>query len=84
MQPFNSQAASLSSCVDNPTALLGPTLKSVWQRAEDLRHRVAGILKRQLWAENDIVARYHGCGWNDSTERQMFDDIATPGRKRAI
>jgi hypothetical protein len=78
MQPFNSQA-SLSS-----RTLLVPTLMSVWQSAQELRHRAGAILKRHLWAEDDIVARYEGCGWNDSTERQISDDIATQGRRRAI
>jgi hypothetical protein len=82
MQPFNSQA-SLSLRAYNPV-LLRPTLMSVWQSVDELRHRVGAILKRHLRAEGDIVARYDGCGWNDSTERQMFDDIAAQGGRRAI
>jgi hypothetical protein len=61
---------------------------SLWQSAEALRHRVAAclgaVLKWHLWAEEGIVARYDGCGWSDSSERQMFDDIATQGGRRAI
>jgi hypothetical protein len=35
------------------------------------------ILNRRARAEDNIVARYAGCGWNDATERQLADDITT-------
>ena len=64
-------------------------LMSVWQGAEAPQHNRAAafltaILKRLPWAQGAIVARFDGCGWNDSTERQIFDDIATRHGRSAI
>jgi hypothetical protein len=28
-------------------------------------------MRRLPWAEADIIARYEGCGWNNSTERPL-------------
>jgi hypothetical protein len=35
------------------------------------------ILGLRARAEDAIVERYAGWGWNDAAERQMVDDIAT-------
>jgi len=35
------------------------------------------ILGPRARAEEAIVERYAGWGWNDAAERQMVDDIAT-------
>jgi len=37
----------------------------------------AFILGPRARAEDAIVERYAGWGWNDAAERQMVDDIAT-------
>ena len=70
MESSQARSASLSRCVDDSPTVVVCVFKS-------LAGFLASILSLRAHDEDDIVARYAGCGWNDAIERQAVDDIAT-------
>jgi len=70
MRTSQAQTANLSLRAENSTTVLACAFTRVVRL-------FAAILDRRARAEDDIVTRYAGCGWNDATERQMAGDIAT-------
>jgi hypothetical protein len=76
MQSFSAQTAA--------TAYDGPeTAKAHWYVR--LATLFPAVLNRLASAHDDRVAnRYAGCAWNDTTERQIFDDIAIRHGRHAI
>ncbi len=74
MQPLHTPTA-------NPFAhTLRTPFRFVRQCGEKPQHGLLSFLARifnvRARAEDDIVTRFAGYGWNDSRERQMIDDIA--------
>jgi hypothetical protein len=44
--------------------------------------KLAGIFQKWRWAEEEReFARFSGCRWTDSIERQMNDAISAAGRR---
>jgi hypothetical protein len=70
MRTFQAQTANLSLRAENSTTVLACAFTRVMSR-------FAAILNRCGRTDDDIVARYAGCSWNDATERQMIGDITT-------
>jgi hypothetical protein len=70
MQSSQTQTANLSQCRKESRTVARLTCKG-------LARFLASIIGLRPRYEDDIVARYAGCGWNDAVERQMVDDIAT-------
>jgi hypothetical protein len=72
MQAFNSQTAIVCLRSDKLVSLRASI--PMRQGAEAPPHNRAfstATLRRLPWAEADIVARYDGCGRNNSTERPL-------------
>jgi hypothetical protein len=54
---------------DSPT-FAAPAVKG-------LKGLLRWIFGLRVRVEDDIVAHYAGCGWNDAIERQIIDDITS-------
>ena len=70
MQTSQARTADRCQCREHSPTVVAPACKG-------LVGFLASILGLRARAEDDIVARYAGCGWNDAIERQIVDDIAT-------
>lgn len=68
MQPVPAQIVKLCRRHEGIPAVAVPTFKR-------LVGFFASILHLRVRDEDDIAARYAGCGWNDATERQLLNDI---------
>jgi hypothetical protein len=68
MPTFPTHMASRAFLSEKFTTAVARALKRAFIRA---------IRARQAYVEGDIVARYAGWGWNDTSERLMADEIAT-------
>ena len=74
MQSFKVQAAGFRQHAE-----AAPIVQPVATQSIGLKQLVAFFtraLRLHLRYEDDIASRYAGCGWSDTTERQMVDDIA--------
>lgn len=91
MQPFNTRTLNLSSCTGPLARLAAGSTASGNARGgvETPRHRgivtaFTAMLNRFARTDDEVATRYAGCGWNDSTEREILHDVSIGQVRRSV